>query len=114
MKEHTLHFIILCLFTIFIYASVMQGTAYGQDKLKFSTKQTRELWQICSVSFRTIHPGVTQEVYFPVCDCYVDHIRANYEPKVIDTMTPEESDKLSQELRNACNPKSKPREEDFT
>ena len=113
MKEHIVYFILLCLFTIFLYAGFMQATVYGKDKLKFSTQQTRELWQMCSVSFRTRHPGVTQDVYFPVCDCYVDHIRTNYEPDVLDIMTPEESDKLAQGLRDTCNPKNL-KEENFT
>jgi len=113
MKEHTLHFIILCTFAIFMYASVMQGTVYGQEKLKFSTQQTRELWQFCSTSFRTRHPGITQDVYYPVCDCYVDHIRANHNPEVLEKMTQTESSKLAQELRDKCNPK-KSNEENFT
>ena len=64
-------------------------------------------------SVRNIHPGIGQNIYFPVCDCYLDHIRSNYDPKVMDSMTPVASDKLAQELRNACNPKN-PKEEDFT
>jgi len=86
---------------------------FAEEKLKFSTQQTRELWQVCAVSFRNINPSIGQDVYFPVCDCYVDHIRANYEPKVMDNMTPEGSNKLSLELRKACNPKNL-RDEDFT
>ena len=120
MKEHTLHFIILCTFAIFMYASVMQGIAYGQGKLKFSTKQTRELWQICSVSFRNLNPTMGPDIYFPTCDCYVDHIRNNYTSEQIMTdnsssmgMTQEGYKKLSQELRDKCNPK-KLKEEDFT
>ena len=86
---------------------------FAQEKLKFSTQQTRELWQICAVSFRNINPNIGQDVYFPVCDCYVDHIRANYNQKMMDNMTSEGSFTLSQELRNACNPKNQP-EENFT
>ena len=104
MKTHTLTIAIL-----FIWCS----TVFPQEPVKFSTKQTRELWQICSESFRNIHPGIGQNIYFPVCDCYLDHIRSNYDPKVMDSMTPVASDKLAQELRNACNPKN-PKEEDFT
>ena len=113
MKEHILHFFMLCTFIIFMYASVMQGTVYGQEKLKFSTQQTRELWQVCATSFRNINPGIGQDIYFPTCDCYVDHIRANYNQKMMDNMTSEGSNILSQELRNACNPKNQP-EENFT
>ena len=102
MKKHTLTIAIL-----FLWSS----SVFPQEPVKFSTKQTRELWQICSASFRNLKPGIGQNIYFPVCDCYLDHIRSNYDPKVIDTMTPEESDKLSQELKNECNSKTK---EDFT
>ena len=106
MKEHTLYFILICLFTIVVYAGYMQATVYGQEKLKFNTQKTRELWQVCSVSFRNKHPGVPIDIYYPVCDCYVDHIRANYEPDVLESMKPEEYIKLSQELKYKCNPKN--------
>jgi hypothetical protein len=73
---------------------------------KFSTQQVRELWQVCSISFRNLNPGIGQDVYFPVCDCYMDHIRTNYTPEeVMDNMTKEEYSKLSQDLRTTCNPK---------
>ena len=102
MKTHTLTIAIL-----FLWSS----SVFPQEPVKFSTKQTRELWQICSESFRNIHPGIGQNIYFPVCDCYLDHISSNYVPEVMDSMTPEEYTKLSQELKNECNPKTK---EDFT
>ena len=105
MKKYTLTIAIL-----FIWCS----SVFPQEPVKFSTKHTRELWQICSASFRNLKPGIGQNIYFLVCDCYVDHIKSNYVPEVMDNMTPTEYNKLSQELRNACNPKSKPREEDFT
>ena len=102
MKKHTLTIAILLLWS---------SSVFPQEPVKFSTKQTRELWEVCSVSFRTRRPEITQDVYFPVCDCYVDHIRSNYVPEVMDNMTPAANTKLSQELKNECNPKTK---EDFT
>ena len=107
MKKHTLTIAIL-----FLWSS----SVFPQEPVKYSTKQARELWQICSVSIRKLYPGIGQNIYFPVCDCYLDHIRYNYVPEVMDNMTPTEYNKLSQELRNACNQKLKlkPREEDFT
>ena len=113
MKEHTLHFIILCTFAIFMYASVMQGTVYGKEELKFSTDKVRSIWQICSNQFQTLAPNIPQLERVRLCDCYVDHIRANYNQKMMDNMTSEGSFTLSQELRNACNPKNQP-EENFT
>ena len=91
MKKHTLTIAIL-----FIWCS----SVFPQDPVKFSTKQTRELWEFCSKSFRTHRPEITQDVYFPVCDCYVDHIRSSYEPEVLENMKPEEVKKLSDELKN--------------
>ena len=102
MKTHTLTIAIL-----FLWSS----SVFPQEPVKFSTKQTIELWEVCSESFRTRRPEITQDVYFPVCNCYVDHIRSNYVPEVMDSMTPVASDKLAQELKNECNPKTK---EDFT
>ena len=105
---------------IFFLMVFLLGTSYfftkfgfSQEPFKFSTQQTRELWQFCAVSFRTRYPGITQDVYFPVCDCYVDHIRTNHNPEVLDIMTPEESNKLAKGLRDACNPENL-KDEDFT
>ena len=56
MKEHTLYFILLCLVTIVIYAGYMQATVYGQEKLKFNTKETREMWYACSQQFQLVAP----------------------------------------------------------
>jgi hypothetical protein len=109
MKIHTLTITLLILWSSLVFA---------QDKPKFSTKQTRELWQVCSTSFRNLNPGMGPHIYTPVCDCYVDHIRANYTPDQVMTsddnsmgMTQEGYSKLSQELRDTCNPKiEKPKE----
>ena len=108
MKRHTLTIALLILWSSLVIA---------QDKLKFSTKQTRELWQICSASFRNLNPSMGPNIYYPVCDCYVDHIRNNYTPEQVMTsdnsmgMTQEGYSKLSQELRDTCNPQiEKPKE----
>ena len=111
MKALILYSLVLLSLTIFLYAALKQHLEASE--LKFNTKKTRELWQVCSMSFRSKHPGVPPSVYTPVCDCYVDHIRTNYEPDVLDIMTPEESDKLAQGLRDTCNPKNL-KEENFT
>ena len=72
---------------------------------KFSTQQVRELWQMCSISFRTKYPGINEKMYFPVCDCYVDHMRSSYTSKQItDNMTCEEQTTLTEELKVKCNP----------
>ena len=95
--------------TLIILAFLLVGYPTGYligVEPKYSTQQVRELWQICSFSFRTQYPGLGQDVYMPVCDCYLDHMRGNYTPKqVIDNMTKEDQAQLTQELKVECNPK---------
>ena len=90
---------------VFLIIGYPTGHLIGGET-KFSTKQVRELWQICSISFRAQHPSLRQDVYFPICDCYLDHMRENYIPEqVIDNMTKEDQARLTQELKVECNPK---------
>ena len=95
--------------TLIILAFLLIGCPTGHltgGEPKFSTQQVRELWQICSISFRGQHPGLSQDIYFPICDCYLDHMRGNYIPEqVIDNMTKEDQSRLTQELKVECNPK---------
>jgi len=95
--------------TLIIIAFLVVGYPIGYligGETKFSTRQVRELWQVCSISFRNQNPGIGQDVYFPVCDCYMDHIRENYTPEQVtdNNMTKEDYSKLSQDLRRICNP----------
>ena len=104
MRTFLLYLAFILTLSVFVYGALKQY-AEGSE-LKFNTQKTRELWQVCSVSFRSKHPGIPIHVYYPVCDCYVDHIRASYEPEVLESMKPEEYIKLSQELKDKCNPKN--------
>ena len=89
---------------IFLVVGYPIGYLTGGDK--FSTQQVRELWQICSISFRNLNPGIGQDIYMPVCDCYLDHMRENYTPgEVMDNMTREDQATLTEELKAKCNPK---------
>ena len=89
---------------VFLVIGYPTGYLTGVEP-NFSTQQVRELWQVCSISFRTQYPGIGQDVYMPVCDCYLDHMRGNYTPKqVIDNMTREDQAKLTEELKVKCNP----------
>ena len=102
MKEHTLHFIILCTFAIFMYASVMQGTAYGKDELKFSTEKVRAMWYICSTQFQMVAPNIPQLERVRLCDCYVDHMRTTFTPEQVEAMTPEQSRELGMKMNIIC------------
>ena len=80
--------------TLIIIAFLVVGYPTGYligGETKFSTQQVRELWQVCSISFRNLNPGIGQDIYMPVCDCYLDHMRENYTPgEVMDNMTRED------------------------
>ena len=102
MKEHTLHFIMLCTFAIFMYASVMQGTAYGKDELKFSTEKVRAMWYICSTQFQMVAPNIPQLERVRLCDCYVDHMRTTFTPEQVEAMTPEQSRELGMKMNIIC------------
>ena len=102
MKEHTLHFIMLCTFVIFMYASVMQGTAYGKDELKFSTEKVRAMWYICSTQFQMVAPNIPQLERVRLCDCYVDHMRTTFTPEQVQAMTPEQSRELGMKMNIIC------------
>ena len=91
---------------IILFLVVGYPTGYLTGGDKFSTQQVRELWQICSISFRNLNPGIGQDIYMPVCDCYLDHMRENYTPgEVMDNMTREGQATLTEELKAKCNPK---------
>ena len=90
---------------VFLVIGCPTGYLTGGET-KFSTQQVRELWQVCSISFRSQNPGIGQDIYMPVCDCYLDHMRGKYTPKqVIDNMTREDQATLTEELKAKCNPK---------
>ena len=91
---------------IIVFLVIVYPTGYLTGGDKFSTQQVRELWQICSISFRNLNPGIGQDIYMPVCDCYLDHMRENYTPgEVMDNMTREGQATLTEELKAKCNPK---------
>ena len=91
---------------IIVFLVIVYPTGYLTGGDKFSTQQVRELWQICSISFRNLNPGIGQDIYMPVCDCYLDHMRENYTPgEVMDNMTREDQATLTEELKVKCNPK---------
>ena len=102
MKEHTLHFIMLCLFTIFVYGAVMQGTAYGKDEIKFPTKNIREMWYACATEFRKILPSMTEGTRLYLCDCYTDYMRESFTPEQVIAMTSEQARSLGLIMRNEC------------
>ena len=102
MKEHIVYFILLCLFTIFLYAGYMQATVYGKDKLKFSTEEVRSMWYICSTQFQMVAPTIPQLERIRLCDCYVDHMRTTFTPVQVEALTPEQSRELGLKMNIIC------------
>ena len=109
MKEHIVYFILLCLFTIFLYAGFMQAIAYGKDKLKFDSQNVREIWQACSLQFQAITPYMLPLTRIYLCDCCTDQMRIKFTPEQVKGLTPEQARILGEEMKMLCPiPVSKP------
>ena len=68
----------------------------------FKTETIRELWQACSVAHQSM--SIPQHIYYQLCDCAVDVMRANYDNVTkIQQMSLEESKKLAVIVRLNCN-----------
>ena len=102
MKEHTLHFIMLCLFSIFMYGAVIQGTAQGKEVPQFSTEKVRAMWYMCSTQFQMVAPNIPQGERVRLCDCYVDHMRSTFTPKQVEALTSEQSRELGMKMNIIC------------
>ena len=90
---------------------------FSKEDVKFATENIRAMWFMCATQFQMVAPTIPQIERVRLCDCYVDHIRNNYTSEQIMTnnsssmgMTQEGYRRLSKELKNECNPKTK---EDF-
>jgi len=68
----------------------------------FKTETIRELWQMCSVAHQSMN--TPQHIYYRLCDCAVDIMRANYDNVTkIQGMTLEESKEFAVLIRLNCN-----------
>ena len=102
MKEYILHFFMIFTFTIFVYASVIQGTAHGKDELKFSTEKVRAMWYMCATQFQMAAPTIPQIERVRLCDCYVDHMRTTFTPEQVIALTSEQSRELGLKMIIIC------------
>ena len=104
MKDSITAFFLLSTFIIFIYASVMQGTVYGQDNstLKFSTEKVRAMWFMCATQFQMVAPTIPQIERVRLCDCYVDHMRSTFTPEQVEALTAEQSRELGMKMNIIC------------
>ena len=102
MKDHLLHFFMLFTFIIFVYASVIQGTAHGKEAIKFSTEKVRAMWYMCSTQFQMVAPHIDQPERVRLCDCYVDHMRTTFTPEQVMALTSEQSKELGMKMNIIC------------
>ena len=71
-------------------------------KLKFPTKNIREMWWACSLEFRKIMPTVREQTRVYLCDCYTDHMRKTYTTEQVKALTQEQARTLGFRMRQRC------------
>jgi len=71
-------------------------------KLKFPTKNIREMWWACSTEFRKIRPNMQEHSRVFLCDCYTNHMRETYTPEQVLAMTQEQARTLGFRMRTIC------------
>lgn len=75
-------------------------TKYSEQ---FKTQMVRELWQVCSESFRRSNPLLDTQRMYNVCDCYVDYMRENYTADQIQKLPEGDAKILGKQLSKNCN-----------
>jgi len=97
----------LLVITVFLGCTILNPVMAEEPKFNgnFLTKQIRELWQVCSITFQTNHPQLDQALRWEVCDCYTDLIRRTLTPDKLGTLDYKQAKELSSKLINECNVK---------
>lgn len=85
-----------------IQAEPPKKTKYNGN---FQTKQIRELWLVCSITFQSQHPALEQAMRWKVCDCYTDVVRETTTPEGLSKLEYSKARELSVKLINECNGK---------
>ena len=71
-------------------------------KLKFPTKNIREMWWACSLEFKKIRPNMQERSRVLLCDCYTNHMRETYTPEQVLALTQEQARTLGFRMRTIC------------
>ena len=71
-------------------------------KLKFPTKNIREMWWACSLEFKKIRPNMQERSRVLLCDCYTNHMRETYTPEQVLALTQEQARTLGFRMRVIC------------
>lgn len=65
----------------------------------------RQMWAICSQTWKQKSPFIHPYVVSRMCDCFVDKMRSTYLFEEVDKLSDNESRAMGQLLIEACNPK---------
>lgn len=71
----------------------------------FPTSQIRNLWMMCSFSWKQKNPFLSREIVWMACDCYADVIREELTPEEVEGPKQITSIDLKKALIDRCNPK---------
>ena len=77
-------------------------TPYSGD---YPVLKLRQMWAICSHTWKQKSPFTHPYVVSRMCDCYVDKMRSTYLLEEVDKLSDSESRAMGQLLIEACNPK---------
>ena len=80
--------------TQYMLAILLLLVSYGHTKaseLDYSTEQIREMWQACSYNFQINFPQISERIRWPLCYCYMDHLRKTYSSLRVKTLSDNES-----------------------
>ena len=77
-------------------------TPYSGD---YPVLKLRQMWAICSHTWKQKSPFTHPYVVSRMCDCYVDKMRSTYLLEEVDKLSESEGRAMGQLLIEACNPK---------
>ena len=91
--------------TLYILTTLLLLGSYGyakESELEYSTEQIREMWQACSYNFQINFPKIPERIRWPLCDCYMDHLRKTYSSLRVKTLSDNESMAIGSEIAGVC------------
>jgi hypothetical protein len=93
---------LICMLTLGIGVISSRASDKEEFKLKFPTKNVREMWWSCSLEFRKLMPTMTEQTRIYLCDCYTDHMRKTYTPEQVKVLTKEQAKTLGLRMKERC------------
>ena len=91
--------------TLYILTTLLLLGSYGyakESELEYSTEQIREMWQACSYNFQINFHKIPERIKWPLCDCYMDHLRKTYSSLRVKTLSDNESMTIGLGVAKIC------------